>query len=149
MGMLFGMWLSSTSINYWSTIATISIFAVAITHICLLSLPRLPGKLKWLYVVECQIIFGLAIMLSLIPWGILDEPFYILMAVLGIVDAAFSLLIPVLAKIHRLQDGIRPKLSHLEEKSLADIEDEIEELEGRLQDLREVQRMLLEKESGK
>lgn len=147
---LIGMWVELDSADYWRAAASVSVFAVASAHVALLSLARLRLAHGWI-----QITAGGA---SLTFAGVLVAIFYSthvetgtfqLLAVIGIVAAAFTLIVPI---VHFLD---RRAVQHLEPEigsagvpleasptlDVATIDAEIVQLQARIAELRELRRM--------
>ena len=60
---ILGMWSTIESEEYWKTTACACILAVALVHVCLLSIARLASRFSWVYWIAVQVVFGLAILL--------------------------------------------------------------------------------------
>jgi hypothetical protein len=142
---LFGMWLDVASKDYWKTGASASILAVATAHVALLSITRLEANYRWVFFIACQIIFGLALLLvAIIVFEIDLDRTYRFIAALTILDAAFTLIVPIL---HRISKTTPPShaTSLLDEKNLVSIDAEIQRLQKQLANL---QRLRAELTSG-
>ncbi|MFZ5833660.1 MAG: hypothetical protein ACOY3P_26540 [Planctomycetota bacterium] len=135
---LLGMWSDFYADWYWKTTATTSIFAVATVHVCLLSIARLARRFRWVFLVACQVIFGLALLLSVVIVGDFhgDRLFRVIAAV-AIVDAALTLSIPLLHRISK-SDAPQTAMTSLDERNVAAIDEEIAQLEQRIADLRQL-----------
>ncbi|MBI3461702.1 MAG: hypothetical protein HY000_01375 [Planctomycetes bacterium] len=129
---LIGMWADPDSEGYWKTTAAVSIFAVATVHVCLLSIAKLAGRFQWIFFIACQVIYGLAILLvAMIFWELGKRMFRILVTV-SIVDAALTLVIPLLHRISRTGDSGERTTTALEERNLAAIDEELSLLRKRI-----------------
>jgi len=133
---LLGMWINVESDAYWKATFVISIFTVAMVHVCLLSIARLAGRFRWVFMVACQVIFGLAAVLSaMILWEIFDENLIRLIATLSIIDAALTLVIPLLHRISRGLDHDGEVMTAMDERSVAAIDVELAQLKHRIAEL--------------
>ncbi len=130
---LVGMWSDLNNEAYWKTVACVSIFAVATVHVCLLSIARLAGKFRWVFFIACQVIFGLAVLLSItIIREIDEEAMFRFLAAVAIVDAALTLVIPLLHRIGRSDDRQGGTMTALDERNVDAIEQEIALLRKRI-----------------
>ena len=133
---LVGMWADLESEAFWKSAWAISIFAVATVHVCLLSIAKLAGRFQWILLITCQVIYGLAILLCImIIWEIDSDRMFRLVAAVSIVDAALTLVIPLLHRISRTNDGGTALATALEERNLAVIDQELSRLRQRISDL--------------
>lgn len=129
LGMLLIIWdaLDDNETFIKSTLTLVTL-AVACSHLCLLRLARLDRRFEWSYLVAFICDWLLAAIILYLMWL---EPesdsdlIFRVMAVLSIVIAAVTVVTPVFYK-----------LSHTE-RSAAQIDDEIRELEERLEKLKE------------
>jgi hypothetical protein len=111
---------------YWKTVVCVSIFAVATVHVCLLSIARLSGRFRWMFLVACQVIYGLAVLLSItIIWEIDEDRMFRFLAAIAIVDAALTLVLPLLHRISRLKDTRGSTMTALDERNVDAIDQEI------------------------
>jgi hypothetical protein len=132
---LAGMWLDFHSEGYWKTTASAGILAVAAVHVSLLSLARLAPDHRWVLFVAWQIIFGLALLLLAMMWFEIEvDRAFRFVAALAILDAAVTLIIPILHRLGRPADAARPH-SLLDAKNLASIDAEIARLKRQLAEL--------------
>lgn len=116
--------------------AIVSIFAVATVQACLFSIARLAKRFSWVYLVAVQVVYGLAILLSVMILGEFEGERWIrFLAALSIVDAAFSLLIPILHRLSRTDTKNARPLNALEERNVDSIDREINRLEGEIKKL--------------
>jgi hypothetical protein len=134
---LFCVWLEPNDDWVWKSVVTISILALANVHVCLLSNARLAQRFRWVFAVTVQIIFGLAFLILAMIWFEIDSPVvWRIVAMLSILVAAMTLIIPILHRIGR-HDGARgEQLTPSEEQNIAKIDAEIERLESQLTKLR-------------
>jgi len=129
---LLGMWLDVNAEEYWKAAASVSILAVATAHVSLLSIARLEGNYWWVFLIACQIIFGLALLLMAVIIIEIDiDRTYRFIAALAILDAAVTVIVPIL---HRLSKATPPShaISLLDEKNLASLDAEIARLQKQL-----------------
>jgi hypothetical protein len=111
----------------------VSIFAVATVHVCLLSIARLSGRFGWVFFVACQVIYGLAVLLSItIIWEIDEDGMFRFLAAITIVDAALTLVIPLLHRISRSDDTRGSTMTALDERNVETIDQEITLLRKRI-----------------
>ena len=136
---LIGIWSDVDLDGFWKTTACASIFAVSTVHICLLSIARLAPRFRWVFFVACQVIYGLAILLSaIIIWEIDDDPIFRLVATVSIVDAALTLVIPLLHRISKTDHTDSQITTPLNERNVAAIDEEIALLKKRIVDLKKL-----------
>lgn len=133
---LLGMWSDFDSDGYWKTTTTVSIFAVATVHVCLLSIARLVRRFRWVFWIACQVVYGLAILLSVIIIGQIENDRMLrFVAAVSIVDAALTLVIPILHRISRTDEDHPVPAGPLAERNLVAISEEIAVLKQRLAEL--------------
>jgi hypothetical protein len=136
---LIGMWGDIKSEVYWKTTICTSIFAVATTHVCLLSIARLARRFRWVLAIAYQIIFGLAALIAvMIVMELNSERMFRILAAMSILDAGISLTIPILHRISRTDPTSPPAPTLLDEKNLAALEAEIAQLQQRIGQLERV-----------
>jgi hypothetical protein len=102
-GMLMaGIWEEITSDGFWQVTASASVFAVACAHLSLLSMARLADSFRWSLAAAYVVILGVA---SLIVLLILRERYdagmFQLLGVAAIIDAAITVVIPILHRLSR------------------------------------------------
>lgn len=132
--LLIGIWGDLDEEWFWKSTACISVFAVATVHASLLSIARLARKFAWVYFVACQVIYGVAALIAiLIIWEVDDERMYRFLAALAIVDVAFTLLIPLLHRVSRLEG--QTEATPMEERNVLAIDQEIASLQRRIEHL--------------
>jgi hypothetical protein len=133
---LVGMWSDLESEEYWKTTLSASIFAVATVHVCLLSIARLAGRFRWVFFIACQVIYGLAILLAgVVIWEVDNDRMWRFLAALAIVDAALTLVIPLLHRISKTDGSRTTMMTALDERNVAAIDEEIALLKKRIADL--------------
>ncbi|MCR9295201.1 MAG: hypothetical protein NXI32_20980 [bacterium] len=129
---------------YIKSTACVSIFAVATVHMCLLSISKLTGYFRWVYYVSWQIVFGLATLLAAMVIWQLDNPQVIrLVIVVSILDAAVSLIIPLLHRVCKTTAPAKEMLSPLEARNLLAVDAEISSLTKRLAQLQKLRGQLI------
>ena len=130
---LAAMWLDFDSEVYWKSTGCVSILAVATVHVCLLSIARLARRFSWVYMVASQVIYGLALLLCIIIIGEIDnDKMWRFVAAASIVDAALTLVIPLLHRISRTGDDRTETMTAPEERNVAAIDQEIAQLKKRI-----------------
>ena len=67
--LLLGIWPEIDSEPYWKTTITVCTFAIATVHVCLLSIARLVGRFRWVSFIGNELIYGLALMLTIVIVG--------------------------------------------------------------------------------
>lgn len=133
---LVGMWSDLDSEGYWKTVVLVSIFALATVHVCLLSVARLADRFSWVLFITYQVIYGLAVLLSiLIIWEVDNEGMYRFVLAVSIVDAALTLVIPLLHRISKTDEKPTAIMTALEERNVATIEQEIALLKKQITEL--------------
>lgn len=130
---LAAMWTDCETEWIWKGIAAVSIFAVATVHVCLLSIAKLTRRFQWVFFVGWQAIYGLAALLAAMVLLEIDvEGLWRFVAVLSIVNAAITLVIPILHRIGRMESNRHELLMPLEKRNVAAIAEEIERLQARI-----------------
>ena len=130
---LFGMWIAIEEDDFWKAAASISIFAVATVHVCLLSIARLIRRFQWVFFIAWQAIFGLAALLvAIIIMEIDSDEVMRFVAVAAIVCAALTLVIPMLHRIGRMESGKSELLMPVDERTVDSIDNEIAKLNKRI-----------------
>jgi hypothetical protein len=134
---LGGIWADVDSEGYWKMTVSLAIFAIANVHVSLLSIARLAGRFRWVFLVTCQVIYGLALLLwIMIIWEIDNDRMFRFLAALSILDAALTLVIPLLHRISKADDGSgSPTQTVLDERNVAALDHEIALLRKRLDSL--------------
>lgn len=135
---LVGLWFDLSSEEYWKTAASASIMAVATVHACLLSIARLAARFRWVLLLSYQVVYGLAVLLCVMIFGeISDDGVFRLTAAVAILDAAFTLVIPLLHRISKT-DQRAVAATPLDERNVAAIDQEIASLRRRIAHLEEL-----------
>lgn len=102
-----GMWLEIASPGYWKFAASAAVFAIACAHLALLSMARLSEAFQSSLVVAYAAIFGVAAIIVLMivggTHGIPDAGMFRLLGVATIVDAAITLVIPILHRLSKAE----------------------------------------------
>jgi hypothetical protein len=134
--LLLGIWSDIDSEAYWKSVISVSIFAVATVHVCLLSIAKLIGRFQWVYFIGCQIIYGLATLLTiLILWEVNSDAMWRFVAALAIVVAALTLVIPILHRIGKMEGKRDELLMPVDARNVASIDEEIARLGDRITQL--------------
>lgn len=145
---LIGMWGDIDSEGYWKTTAVLSIFATATVHISLLSNARLAARFRWVYLIAVQVIYGLAALLTaMIFLELGDEGMFQMLAAVAILDAALTLVIPLLHRISRTDDHT-VVATPLEERNLSAIDEQIATLQQQLKHLEKIRAELVGNPTG-
>lgn len=127
----FGIWAKVNGEEFWKSAATCSVLAASCSHVSLLLLARLSSRFQWAVLAAQGASFAVAAVIIAMLWG--DgggEGIFRVLGVAAILDAAMTVLVPVL---HRLS---RADLSNTPAVSLAEIDREIQQLEVRLNELK-------------
>lgn len=134
---LAGVWSDFFDCTWYAkATACVSIFAVATVHVCLLSIARLAPRFGWVFLIACQVIYGLAILLAvMVVWEIDEEPMFRFVAAVSIVDAALTLVIPLLHRISRTEADREAMITPLDQRSVAAVDEELATLRKRIADL--------------
>lgn len=132
--MLFRVWVEIDSLWYWKPTAILLTFTAATIHICLLSIAKLAAKFRVVYWVAFQVVMGLAgIITAIVIFEIDSEMIFRLVAVISIVAAALTLLIPLLHRLSRADLTDKTELlTAVEERNIDAIDQEIIKLKARL-----------------
>lgn len=141
---LLGIWGEIQGEFYWKSVLVTGSLAVATIHVGLLSIARLSGRLRWVYFVACQFVYGLAILFSMgIVMEVRSEPFWRWIAAHSIIVAAITLVIPMLHRIVKRKGSSEGALSPLEARNLEAIDVKISQLECQLEDLKRLRDRLV------
>lgn len=133
---ILGVWLDPVSDLYWKITAIASILAVSTVHVCLLSIAALPARFQWVFLLTSLVIYGLAGLLSVMIWGeFYTQQLFQGVVVISIIDAALTLLIPLLHRIGRTEHEQAYPAAVPDDRNLAIIDKEIDALRGRLREL--------------
>ena len=105
---LLTIWVEPPLLEYWShwkTTGTLCVFAVAVAHLCLLSMARLSARFGWSLVVAYVVILFVAALLTIMMWfEIVDEGTERLLTVAVILDAAITTVIPIFHRLSRAHE---------------------------------------------
>lgn len=126
--------------------ATVSIFAVATVHVCLLSIARLAPRYRWIFYVACQVIYALAVMLVALMFGqIKSRELLTVILTLSIIDVALTFLIPLLHRVSKL-DETQKVSSPMNDRNVAAIDEELAQLRKRISHLEKLRSELAGRE---
>jgi hypothetical protein len=134
-----GIWTESRAELYWKTAASISVFAFASAHLALLSMARLAETFRWSLGAAYGAILTVALFIVVIIWHEFrqeNEWMLRLLGVAGIIDAAFSIMIPIFHRLSRrefaaaTEPGTPSALAQLD-REIADLRQRLGELESR------------------
>ena len=104
--LLVGMWSERGEDEFWKATLTLLILAVGLAYALLLLLPELKGRQRWIHTTSSLSIGTLATMMIVAIWVELSEGWYIrLLAVVAILVALQTLVIPVLMWLRRMSAG--------------------------------------------
>jgi hypothetical protein len=147
--LLLGMWPEIDNEAYWKATVTVSIFAVATVHVCLLSIARLAGRFRWVSFIGYQLIYGLAVILAIALIGEIDsEGMWRFIAALSIVVAAITLVIPILQRIGRMDSRQQDLLMPIDQRNVASIDAEISRLQQQIDKLQQVKTAIIESQGA-
>lgn len=97
-----GIWLDSRGERYWKFTASISVFAAATTHACLLSLARLAPRFAWAKAISLLAVYCLALLIVI---AIYNEPAsdfgFKLIGTASIIVAALAIMTPIFHRLSR------------------------------------------------
>ncbi len=98
---LLGIWAEwFDSEGYAKSMIVVGIFSFSLAQACLLSLPELAAKFRWVYYGAIGSIFALALLISgMVIFEADDEWLFRIAGVLGILDGCATVTIPVLYKL--------------------------------------------------
>ena len=92
----------------WKTTGTLCVSACAVAHLCLLSMAKLTARFEWSLVGAYIVILLVAALITIMIWfDIREEGMLRLLAVAAILDAAITIVIPILHRLSRAQCGMR------------------------------------------
>jgi hypothetical protein len=140
---IIGMWGELDSEAFWKSTATVSIFAVAFSHLSLLMLARLSAKYAWAMPAAYGLVALVAFWLAGMLWGEWDgEMMFRMLGVAAVLDGAITILIPI---FHRLS---HEDFQASSDSALEDIDREIARLENRLRELKTQREAMATKQAG-
>ena len=97
--MILGIWTELDDEVFWKLTVSLIVYAIATSHLCLLSLARLSKNYVWALWLAYLVIYGLA---SIIVWMIIDENLsteaFQFLGVISILVGSVSILIPIFQK---------------------------------------------------
>jgi hypothetical protein len=135
-----GIWSEFSFDVYWKSTATVSILAVACSHMALLLLARLAPQHAWAKWTAGLAVFSVVMILSVMLWGDVDEePMFRLLGVAAILDGAVTILIPILHRLSRADVAFR---SGPGGASLLELDREIDRLRSRLAELEQARQQV-------
>lgn len=143
---IVGMWAEIGNADYIKATASVSIFAAASAHAALLSLARLAPSHQWIQFTAYFVTFLFGTFLTAIIFGSSSGDALRPLAVVGIVDAALSLLVPIVHLLDRSRiaaatavggDTVATMTTDGRPVALTELDAEIERLQKRLADLME------------
>ena len=86
----------------WKTTGTLCVLAVAVAHLCLLSLAKLTAGFVWSLVVAYIVILFVAALITIMIWfDTRDEGTLRLLAAAAVLDAAVTVVIPIFHRLSR------------------------------------------------
>jgi len=142
---ILSSWFEVGAEGYWKTTLCSSFFAVACTHLSLLSMARLSARFRWSLVAAFVIILGLASLGSAFVVLEVTEPSsYRLLGAVAIADAAITFLVPI---FHRLSRSEMTAVA-CAELDLVMIDIEIAVLQERLAGLQQLKRAHLQRQAA-
>jgi len=134
---ILGAWTEVEDEMFWKATTSFCVFAVAVAHICLLSMARLDAGFQWSLVVAYAVILGVAVIITImVLFEIGESGMFRLLAVAAVLDAGITIVIPVfhrLSRAHVIATTTHPKHTQ-------SIAAEIARLEQRIADLKEIKR---------
>lgn len=106
--LLVGMWSERGEDEFWKVTLTFLILAVGLAYALLLLLPELRGRQRWVRTTSSVSIGALAAMMIVAIWVEFSEGWYVrVLAVMAILVALQTLVIPVLVWLRRMGEGER------------------------------------------
>ena len=106
--LLVGMWSERGEDEFWKVTLTFLILAVGLAYALLLLLPELKGRQRWVRTTSSVSIGALAAMMIVAIWVEFSEGWYVrVLAVMAILVALQTLVIPVLVWLRRMGEGER------------------------------------------
>ena len=111
--MIFGIWTEPGDDIFWKLTVSLIVYAIATSHLCLLSLARLSKNYVWALWLAYLVIYGLA---SIIAWMVIDEnsstEAFQFLGVVSILVGSVSILIPIFQKFSAsVSDDTQPPLA--------------------------------------
>lgn len=141
--LLTGIWGEFDFDPFWKLTISVSIMGVATVHVCLLSIAKLAKRFQWIRFIGSQVIFGFAVLLCFVVTCEIDSSaMWRMIAATSIVIAAFSLTIPILHRISKMDRNGKHLFSPVEERNLASVDNEISRLQKRMEELQQIRETL-------
>jgi hypothetical protein len=138
--LVVGMWIEIDSDGYWRSAASVCIVAAATAQVALLSLARLAPARQWIQLTAYGVALAFAaLIVAVILFTLDDDATLRILAVVGILDAAMTLLVPVIHFLDRRAVD-STELRPMEPPDLAAMDSEIAHLRARLAELEAARR---------
>jgi hypothetical protein len=138
--LIVGMWIEIDSDGYWRSAASVCIVAAATAQVALLSLARLAPARQWIQLAAYGVALAFAaLIVGVILFTLDDDATLRILAVVGILDAAMTLLVPVIHFLDRRAVD-RTEVRPMEPPDLAAMDSEIAHLRARLAELEAARR---------
>ena len=131
-----GMWTELDSEPYWKLAISISVFAVACSHLSLLSMARLSKRFRWSLPAAYGVILSLACQIVLMILIEMDDlVMFQILGALAILASAFTILIPIFQKLSKPDlssagDSVSVPSEESIEVEIARLKERIAELES-------------------
>ena len=107
------------------------------------------GRFRWVTFIGNQLIYGLAVMLSIVIVGEIDsESMWRFIAALSIVVGAITLIIPILHRIGRMGGAKLQQLMPNDQRNIASIDEEIARLHAQIEQLERVKATILDERTS-
>ena len=133
--LILGVWAEPHSDSYWKTTGIVSVYAIAFAHSLALLAVRLRPTHAWLRTMAAGIIFVLATLISfMIAHELHDKSTSKLVAVLAILVALATLVIPIMARLGEAAPGVSGETLSLRKREDGRYEDK----NGRLYEVKEL-----------
>lgn len=146
LGLLWGEIVSE--IYYKITVCSV-IVQFATVHVCLLSIAKLVGKYRWVYIIGSQVIFGFATILCAIVVFEINSPEIVrAVAAMTILVAAITLIIPILHRLGKLKASKEELLMPIDARNVAVIDGQILQLEKRIATLKRIKEKIAGEDSA-
>ena len=150
-----GLWMEAQSADYWKATASVCIMAIALGHVALLSIARVLPAHEWVqWLAGGLAVSFAAILVVIINATHVDDGTVRLLAVVGILDAAMTLVVPIVyfldRRAFRAAQALAPATSPAPtagsgpiSPDLATLDAEIARLQARLDELEARRRAIL------
>lgn len=143
------LWGGIDSEIYYKITVCIVIVQFATVHVCLLSIAKLVGKYRWVYIIGSQVIFGLATILCAIVIFEINSPEIVrAVAAITILVAAITLIIPILHRLGKLNASKEELLMPIDARNVAVIDGQIFQLEKRIATLKRIKEKIAGEDSA-